>query len=513
MIITVIAIIAGVFFRIVGLGYSDFQGDEVSAQNFLFDNRSFLNFLLTRTIGPGQFIVTKIVNDLFHTSNLEFWVRLPFCLAGIASLFLIYFITRKIYNEKAAFVATTFASLSGLLIAFSRIAQYQSFIVLLSLLSIYFIYKFQNRHKEKLLIISGVLSGTALLFHYDALSFVIPIAIFLLVRGNLKNFWVYTITTAVLCGLYYIPFVLNPTFRTTLKYVLAERIAPGFKYDSIYYSGLLFSLYHSREYIITILLSILLIFTSAFKKSRSLLTATAVLVIVRWGLIYQHKILILLSILISGLYFLKTLKNQDLISTWFAFSGLTYLLIISKPLTHFYVVLIPFFIIIGDSVSNLKVRNKNGIYLLTIFFLVSAISFNYNAFINTKPEYPWNIKSYIYGKMPTTVVNNEEIKGVFGFPYNRKWKEVSNLAKEIQTKYGYATYASNEKYRLTKYYIRNLKWFDGDPDVYISIENPQNLIPPVDVSKSMVVFTKSDKYTIFVRNAFVGKLSFEDISE
>jgi len=498
VIVTVVAIIAGVFFRIIGLGYSDFQGDEISAQNFLFDDRSFLNFLLTRTVGPGQFVVTKLVNNLFHTSNLEFWVRLPFCLAGIASLFLIYFITKKIYNERAALVATTFASLSGILIAFSRIAQYQSFIVLLSLLSIYFAY----RHKEGFLVLSGLLSGAALLFHYDALSFVIPIATFLLIKSP-KKFWTYTITTAVVCGLYYIPFALNPTFKTTLKYVLAERIAPGFKYDSIYYSGLLFSLYHSREYIITILLSILLIFTSAFKKPISLLTAIAVLVIVRWGLIYQHKTLILLSILISGLYFLKTLKNQDLISIWFAFSGLTYLLIISKPLTHFYVVLIPFFIIVGNEASKLKVANKNAIYLLTIFFLASSISFNYSAFTNTNPEYPWYIKNYIYGKMPTTVVNDREIKGVFGFPYNREWKEVSNLAKEIQTKYGYGTYSSNEKYRLTKYYIRNLKWVDTNPDVYISIENPQSLVSPVDISKSMVVFKKSDKYTMFI----------EDISE
>lgn len=48
--VTILALLVGIFFRIYNLNYSEFQGDEVSAQNFLFGEQNFSNFLLTRTI-------------------------------------------------------------------------------------------------------------------------------------------------------------------------------------------------------------------------------------------------------------------------------------------------------------------------------------------------------------------------------------------------------------------------------------------------------------------------------
>ena len=102
---------------------------------------------------------------------------------------------------------------------------------------------------------------------------------------------------------------------------------------------------------------------------------------------------------------------------------------------------------------------------------LSATSFNYQAFVTATPEYPWNSKTYVFGRMSEALSSGEAIEGIFGFPYNRNWREIGSKVGDL----GVSIYSSNEKFRLTKYYLRDYTWDENDYQVYIWVDRPQSL--------------------------------------
>ncbi|OGC47147.1 hypothetical protein A2886_00675 [candidate division WWE3 bacterium RIFCSPHIGHO2_01_FULL_42_13] len=477
----------GVLFRLFNLGYSDFQGDEVVAQNYLWDERSFVTFLLTRTIGPGQFIISKIMNFFFLDSpRPEFYQRLPFALAGIALLIVAYTIIAKCFNKNAAIITTLLLATSGLLIAFARIVQYQTFVMLFSLLAIYTLHLYFQQRKEKFLNISAILSAVSLLFHYDSLSFILPIIFILAFTKSFRALFKYLIIVGAIAGSFYIPFILTPTFKTTFFFLLGERISSGTSHDSIFYSVKLLFIYHPKELLVLYGLGFLAVWIG-FMKNASKLEKTSwlltlALILLRFYLQASNPILIYSSTLILCLLILnflmkmtKTIPSfKNLIELWFLVSFTSYAVFMNLPLTHIYNFFIPLFILVGIEFTSLKSTKKTltaGVAALVLVVVVSALSFNFKAFIDTSPEYPWNSKSYIFGQMPRNVAGGEEVKGIFGFPYYRNWKEIKGF---IDTK-GLSTYNSNEKYRLVKYYMKPHEWIYGDVRYYIYIKLPQSL--------------------------------------
>ncbi len=487
IIMCIAAIIGGVFFRLNGLGYSDFQGDEVAAQNFLFDERPFFTFLLTRTIGPGQYIVAYLANKAFiDQSNLEGLLRLPFAIANILSLFYLYKLVKTVSKRQTALVAVAIASLLGLLIAFARIVQYQSFILLFATLSIYIFALYLQKNEFKYIIAAGITSCLGILFHYDALSFSIPILGILLLNKNVKGLSLYGLIAYGIPAVFYSLSFLGPTGVSTLTYIISERIGDEFGYDSLYYSIKLLKIYHPKESLIILTLGLICIlnYLVNWLPSRRLswgLFVFALISLVRVFIVIQSPILIVISsitVLLTGLSIAKhrigTLNSTDVIPIWFLFSFFIYGTLITKPLTHIYTFIYPLVALIALSIE----RNKRLQIAFTVVILTAAISFNYQAFVDTTPEYPWQNKHYIFGRMETPLAYQQEIKGVFGFPYNRKWKNIKTILKASNKK----TYASNEKYRLAKYYIRGMKYTDNNPEVFVYIKGSQSLsnFKPID---------------------------------
>ncbi len=477
----------GIFFRLFNLGYSEFQGDEVVAQNYLWDERGFVTFLLTRTVGPGQFVISKIMNFFFlSSSHPEFYQRLPFALAGITLLVITYLVVAKSLNRNTAIITTLLLATSGLLIAFARIVQYQTFVMLFSLLAIYTLHLYFQRREEKFLNISAILSAVSLLFHYDSLSFILPIVLILAFTRSFKALFKYLVLVGVIVAFFYIPFVLTPTFKTTLFFLLGERISSGTSHDSIFYSAKLLFIYHPKELLVLYGLGFLTVFTKFMKNASKFesvgwLTALA-LILLRFYLQTSNIVLIYSSTLVFCLLTLNLLtktakakpKFENLIELWFLISFTSYAVFMTLPLTHIYNFFIPFFILVGIEFTSLKSTKKAltaGIIALVLIVTASTLSFNFAAFIDTSPEYPWNSKNYIFGQMPQNVAEGEEVKGIFGFPYYRNWREIKSF---IDTK-GFSTYNSNEKYRLVKYYMKPHEWIYDNVRYYIYIKLPQSL--------------------------------------
>src|SRR3990167_5700638 len=117
-VLLVLTFVSAFAFRFVNLWYSEFQADEIEAV--------VSAPLLTQSKPPMQFILSGFIFNLAKNSdNFEFFVRLPFFLAGFLVVIVLYKLLVKAFDKKVALLTTFLVSQSGLLIAFSRVAQYQ----------------------------------------------------------------------------------------------------------------------------------------------------------------------------------------------------------------------------------------------------------------------------------------------------------------------------------------------------------------------------------------------------
>jgi hypothetical protein len=507
--------IANTVLRAARLGYSNFQGDEVLAQEYLFKNRGILDFLLTRPKGPLQYLVTYAVNRvvLGRLSYPEALIRLPFALAGILSVVAIYLLAARFWSRRAGLLAAFFLAASGLFFGFSRFAQYQSFVVLLAILSYYEFLGYLEDRKQWRLGLAGILSGIALLFHYDALSFILPITLLLgmeVVRSwrRVTGLLVYLASVGVTSAGFYIPYVLNSKFSSTLAYLVGRRITSDFQYDSLYYSLKLLTIYHPPEFLILLLIGATLLAWERTKDGHiaatPLMILLAGLIAIRIHEVHPVPMLITASVLVgvvligglllSGRTSPGRQQADTAVTLWLLLSFTAYGLLFATPLTHIYAFMLPLFIGLGVALEPFLKRFPALCLVVVIIAGLSATSFNYQAFVDTTPEYPWNLKSYIFGKMPDALAKGQEIDGIFGFPYNRNWEGIAAQLKEL----GASTYASNEKIRISMYYLRKFTWAESGYDVFIWIDKPQSLsrqempaTPPLIEGPNYAIFGSS----------------------
>ena len=214
-----LVILAGFILRIVNLGYSDYQGDEIKAFYLPAPGQSIPEFLFTQRKGPLQFIITGILTLVDPLYENQLLMRLFFSLAGGLALIFFSLLAVSLFGKRISIYATLFMATNGILVGLSRIAQYQSFVILGGILALYF---FNKAGKDPRFEISGVYLGfgswaVAILAHYDALL-IAPMALYLLwewrhsgtIPGQNKIKHLFTsIGIATLPVLaFYIPFIL-----------------------------------------------------------------------------------------------------------------------------------------------------------------------------------------------------------------------------------------------------------------------------------------------------------------
>ena len=111
--------------RLWKLGQVPFMHDEFSALFRLkFDNFSDL---IRYGVTEGDSHPAGVQVFLYYWTKLvgwnELWVKLPFALMGIASVYLIYVIGRQWFNRKAGLLAAAFFAVSQLTVFYSQLAR------------------------------------------------------------------------------------------------------------------------------------------------------------------------------------------------------------------------------------------------------------------------------------------------------------------------------------------------------------------------------------------------------
>lgn len=426
--------------RLLNLGYSNLQGDEIKALFLSPQGQSVTDFLLTQRKGPIQFLITGAVKLLTPDYSNELLLRLPFALAGIASVFVFYKLLSHLFSTKLAFYASLLLSVNGLFIAFSRIAQYQSFVILFSLLSLYLL---ATSHKDaRRIYVAALMWALSVLSHYDGV-FIAPMVGILLFswyknqeisrKKRLKILTNFTLIFAFLTAMFYIPFVLSLT-DGTLNYWQGRIASSGSKISSSHY---LFSLYNP------------------------------------FGVTYFYYFFSLV-----GLFF--AIRKSSLLTNglllWLAVPFIFMEIFVSIPGTHIYTYLIPTIILIALGITSLEkrltrlhVRYLTRIYEVIVALLLSFFTLtSFYVFVDNRYEYPWEDES-VFGLSLSKPLSYYHLS-LFGFPYNRTWEEIGDYLATYDQNIPYTT---NERSSISSYYVKN-KRDGGKAGFYVEVASPQS---------------------------------------
>ena len=261
-----ILILAGVY-RFVWLGYSEFQGDEAlvtwSAARSLAGEDDIL-FLHGKS--PAEIILPANLWALTGWVN-EWSARFPFALAGWMSVLIAYVLGRRLLGERTALVATFLFALNGYLIGFSRVVQYQSLVVLMSLLAVYSAWRALENDSGVFQVMSALFAGVGLLAHYDAVL-ILPVVAWLwlnrfwwrkVIQGASKSLlhrrWAVAALSLVILLLilaaFYVPMAQDLQFKEMFSYLTGSRVGSnwfnnhlgffltsGTVYNSSYYTAI-----------------------------------------------------------------------------------------------------------------------------------------------------------------------------------------------------------------------------------------------------------------------------------
>jgi hypothetical protein len=412
--------------RLVNMGYKELQGDEgvimVRAASALTGDNAEL-FLHQK--GPMEILLPMATWS--QTGMIEdFWARLPFVWAGLLVVLAIYWLGRTWFQENVGLVAALLLAVNGFGIAFGRIIQYQSIVMLFGALALMTAWRYRQQSRRIDLLLCATFTGAALLAHYDALL-VVP-AIAWILAGKVKNEgsinvgdWISSVLLGLaIVAVFYIPYALSPSFGKTVSYLLSDRVG-------------------------------------TIDSSPESIGSWAE--VWRMSTFYNSTwyILGLLVLIIFGLWFLLRERRQFTAVLYFAVPFLFYTFIVEDPRTHVYTFFPGAVLLAGVGTvaiwdrlrkSENQLISYSGASIFGIWLLVVAI-YPYLMFVSTEPERqrtwqenkPWpNLYPVTWDEPPQY--------GLFGFPHQAGWRAVSDILSPDDY-----PYASNEEEEITNWYM------------------------------------------------------------
>jgi len=498
------------FFRLVHLGYSEFQGDEGivmirTARAILGDDAQ----LFYHQKGPAEVLLPIATWTLSGTIN-EWQARLPFAFAGLLGIVALYLLARRWFNGRSALVAALLLAINGYFVGFGRIVQYQSLVLATTTLALLALSRWSDGKARRWLIVSAVLLAFGLLAHYDA-GLALPAAAYIVGqrlwsdRSRWRT-WLGDVLGAGalafgILALFYVPFADHPNFAKTLSYLGGARIGTGGPlYNNLRASLPLATFYNSIYYLFGL---VCLIVATSFVPFRrlGLLIPTACYIplilqspIIRQGADveisnFQSPIWAgpaLAGLIIAILLSRRSSKEMRVAWLWFGAPFLFYYFLVWDPRTHVLNVfpgatllaactLDGMLTLILNPVTSppdrrsLSPRIPVIVSLLVVFLFLAY--YPYLMFVQHDPEIKrtWpNHQPVLYWKPG----DETPLFGYFGFPYQAGWTVVGVLVEEGLVG---GVYASNEEQEVTSWYVPGIeRTYCPGPDWYLVAQNVQD---------------------------------------
>jgi hypothetical protein len=367
-----------------------------------------------------QYLITCAFSIFDPAFSSELALRLPFAIANLLALACFFLLVYRLFSFQVALYSSFLFAANGIFIAFARIVQYQSFVLLggtAGILSLILALKFE-KWRILGLYIGFTAAAMGLLAHFDAAFFLPPIGILILhwwmklrdqpdfprLRGHL-------IAAAALFTLLVLAFYG--------EYVL--RLGPS-----------QFSYWENRRVGDS---------TNIFRLFQFYNPGPILWICLGW--------------LALGLTRIRNSLAWQIILAWFLPPMIFMILIFKDSRTHAYTYILPLLIVTGIGIDVMvgwlqKFLRGRSFKIAQAAVLATLLFFSYisyEIFVDHTPEYPWNPKQILGMKLDGGFVS-----GTFGFPYSREWREIGRWFQELPGD-GEVMLVSNEKRQFTSFYL------------------------------------------------------------
>lgn len=491
--------------RFPSLGYSEFMGDEAKVLLWATEViEGHGDVILLYRKGPAEILISAVLYALAGRTN-ELSARLPFAIANLVAVLTIFQLGRSMFGLRVGLAAGLLASIEGFFVGLARVVQYQSLVILLGCLGVWFFYRLYRGSVKGSPLLGTITLAAGFLCHWDMI-FIVPIVIYLsfeALRRHGKAIWsnlnwlvaAALLATALLAS-FFLPYFLSAHFGETLQY-LTKRVRAsrfpyfhlrtffdyGTVYNSVYYS-LLMSLVVFLEAAYITRLSLRRKGSSAPTRAAMLITVPVALFI--WlGADHPERVASLACVSLALIFVLLSDQRVEAkaIVLWFFIPLISYTFVVRLPLLHIYNLSSAVSLLGGSalarSLSLLRSLGQRRI-AMTGFALWYVISANYTrmAFVQTSPEYQRTYPDYRHPVYWTPYGDTSPRVNTFGFPHAAGWKVVGSLYERRVIE---GDYDSNEKETVTQWYTRGRVRCKDEPRYYFLAENVEDEQPvPLD---------------------------------
>jgi len=459
----VLIILLAIALRFANLGYSEFQGDEALAMTSAAEAiQGHADALFLRGKGPAEVLLPTAVWTLARTIT-EGVARLPFAIAGVMSLLALYLLAKDLFSPKVAHYAVAILAASGFMVGFSRIVQYQTIVVWMSILSLWTFWQWQQTDKLRWAFASGLFLGIGLLAHYDTILVAPAIGWLWLAsfsrtaarRRHLFTAICWLLSAAITAATFYLPYLLNPQISRTGDYV-SGRIGAGLKNHLADF--LHFHVFYSSFYYVLIVGALLACFLvwAVWRARWGKLPGAAIAAAMLLGLASFPDLLGQWTIFPASLVLLAAFVSPALTTAqrtalaWFAVPFLGYNFAVATPLTHIYTTLPGWALLAGWSAAQVRV-NQRVLGAINVALVLLSSLYLWNAFVRHDVEF---LQDYPAGNLSLfwTPYPSPPQTGFFGFTHKSGWKTVGALLADGTLA---GDYDSNEEEDVTGWYTRH----------------------------------------------------------
>lgn len=195
----ILILLLGIFLRVYELGEESFWNDEGATglamqkysiseiiHNIKENGQVLPNYYSFDTELPMYYVNIKLWSNLFNSTN-EIALRSFSALFSILSIVMIFFLARKLFNNKVALIAMFFASINLTFIEYSQEARSYSYLLFFSLVSVYLLIYSIETKKLRYMIPFFLVNLLLIYSHYLMLFFISFEALYVIYRNLNKN--------------------------------------------------------------------------------------------------------------------------------------------------------------------------------------------------------------------------------------------------------------------------------------------------------------------------------------
>jgi len=499
-----LVIVLGSLLRLGNAGYAEFHGDEARAVlRAAATIQGYEDVLFLHKKGPAEILLPAAEFALAGRVT-EATARLPYALAGMTALLAVYLLGRRMFGPLAGWAAAILLAVDGYAVAFARIVQYQSVVILTAALVVLILYRLLRRPQAAggYLSLAAALAATGLLAHYEAVYVFVPGAFLLALllrrypylRGELARsaLWAGALGAA-LTALFYAPYVRHPQFGATFTYLAERRVGGGdLPYNNLADFFNRTTLYNSTYYVLFLIAAAVLALFAAYRRGAGrgwggvMAAALAVglgLVVWRPAWLTMAGIDLTFAVFVIAIGLAWALPRQSVeertLWLWFGVPFLITLFLLEKPRTHVYVFFTPWALIAGMAVERtwLALRQRANPHVAQVtgaaaaaglIGVFGAYTFWYFVYTDVEILRTWQ-ENRPAGYW--TVYDVPDNRALFGFPLANGWKATGRLIADGAIA---GKYATNEVELWAPYWYTRGAWRCEDrAEWFFRISNPQ----------------------------------------